>query len=98
MKLNEWIENKKNELLETKKYKSIEFIRVDIIEISKNMTSQCFNIGADDEKINLDTQVEDFERNLIIGKIKGIEITFDVIKPRCRKSIKLRENVKISII
>lgn len=97
MKLNEWIENKKSELLESKTYKSIDFVRVDKIEISSNMTSQCFNIGMVDEKINMNVEVENFERNKIVGKIDGLEITFDVIKPRCRKSQRLRLCVKLAL-
>ncbi|HEY5587506.1 MAG TPA: hypothetical protein VIK86_00965 [Candidatus Paceibacterota bacterium] len=96
MKLNEWVEDKKSELLENKTYKSVEFARVDKIKISSNMTSQCFNIGMADEKINMDIEVENFERNKIVGEIAGVEITFNVIKPRCRKPERLRLCVKIS--
>lgn len=35
MLLNEWIENKKNELIENKTYKSVKFLCVDNVEIEK---------------------------------------------------------------
>jgi hypothetical protein len=95
MKLNEWIENKKNELLLSKIYKSVEYDSVNKVEISLNMTSETFNIFAPCEKINTDIEVDNFQRNKIVGKIEGLKVVFNVIKPRCRKPERLYTYVKI---
>lgn len=95
MKLNEWIENKKNELLSNKTYKNVEFVEVDKVKISSCMTSEIFNIGMADESIDMEIDVGDFERKNIVGKIDGLKVVFNVIKPRCRKPERLRLYVEI---
>lgn len=96
MLLHEWVENKKTELLKSKEYKSVIFASVGKVEIERNMTTQAFNLFSPNEKVNMNTEVEDFIRSEVTMKIDGLKITFEVIKPRCRKSEKLYLYVKVA--
>ncbi|HBF77164.1 MULTISPECIES: hypothetical protein [Clostridium] len=94
MLLKEWIENKKNELTESKAYKSVSFSHVSNVEIERNMTSEIFDLNRKQE-IPMDTEVKDFVRSELTTKIQGLQITFEVVKPRCRKPEKLYLYVKV---
>jgi hypothetical protein len=95
MQLNEWIENKINELIENKVYKSVNFSDVTPVEIEKNLTSETFELFTKEKKISMNTEVEDFIRSALTTKIKGLKITLEVVKPRCRKPTNLYLYVKI---
>lgn len=95
MLLNEWIENKKSELVESKAYKSVDFLCVSNVEIERNMTSEIFDFNGRKE-ISMNTEVEDFIKSELTTKIKGLKITFEVIRPRCRKSERLHLYVRVA--
>jgi hypothetical protein len=95
MKLSEYIENKKVELVAVNKFKSVEFKRLDNCQVSQFMHS-CI-LDFTDTKIDTSIEVEEFDRTKLGNtKIDCIEITFNVVKPRCRKPESLRTYVKIS--
>lgn len=86
MKLKEWIDNKCKELIDSKIFKDATLRRIDKCQISANITSSIFEIGYV-EPINTDIQVEEVNnRKELLEKIDALEVVFDVIKPRCRKS------------
>lgn len=96
MKLSEFIENKKQELISVNGYKSAEFKSVDNCEISQFMTSSIFDFGQV-KKIDLETEVKDFERSTLGNNtIKAFEVWFNVIKPRCRKPETYRTYIAIA--
>jgi hypothetical protein len=95
MILNEWIENKTNEIIESKTYKSVNYSGVRNVEIERNITSEIFDFNGIKE-ISMNTEVEDFVRSELTTKIKGLKITFEVVKPRCRKPEKLYLYVKVA--
>lgn len=95
MLLNEWVETKKSELIEGKTYKSVDFLCVSNVEIEKNMTSEIYDF-SERKEISMNTKVEDFIRSELTTKIKGLKITFEVIKPRCRKKERLNLYVKVA--
>ncbi|EKS4345195.1 hypothetical protein QB607_003199 [Clostridium botulinum] len=95
MLLNKWIENKKNELIESKTYKSVDFLCASNVEIEKNMTSEIFDLNGRKE-ISMNTEVEDFVRSELTTKTNGLKITFEVIKPRHRKPERLYLYVKVA--
>ena len=94
MLLFEWIGNKEKELRESKLYKSVEFSSVGNVNIERNMASEIFDFNK--VEISMNTKVEDFIRSELTEKIKGLKITFDVVKLRCRKSESLSLYVKVS--
>ena len=93
MLLFEWIQDRENYLLKSKLYKNVDFSSVSNVEIEKNMTSEIFDFNK--IEISMNTKVEDFIRSELTEKIKGLKITFEVIKPRCRKSESLYLYVKL---
>lgn len=93
MELSKWIEDKKDELIKSKLYKTVNFSGVENVEIDKNMTSEIFDFKKIETPMN--TEVEDFIRSELTEKIKGLRITFKVIKPRYRKSESLYLYVKL---
>lgn len=95
MKLSEYIEKKKVELIAINKFKSAELKRLDNCQVSQFMISSIFDFTV--TKIDTAIEVEEFDRQTLGNtKIDCIEITFNVIKPRCRKPESLRTYVKIS--
>lgn len=96
MKLSDYIENKKNELVTVNGFKSAELKRLDNCQVSQFITSCIFTFGAE-TKIDTSMEVEDFDRSTLgNNKIDCIEISFNVVKPRCRKPESYRTYVKIS--
>lgn len=93
MLLNEWIENKRNELIEGKAYKSVNYLSVSNVDIERNMTSEIFDFNR--KEISMNTEVEDFIRSELVTKIKSLKVAFEVVKPRCRKPERLYLYVKV---
>lgn len=96
MKLLEWIENKKKELITTGGFKSAEVKYIDNCKVSTNITQSIFDFGST-KKIDIDNiEVEDFNRSeLGRNLIDAFEVTFNVVKPRCRKPVSHRLYVKV---
>ena len=86
MQLNQWIENKIKELLDNKAFKSVTFRDVDTCTVSSYMTGRIFYFGASKPQINMDINIEEFNRKELTGEIDALEVSFNVVKPRCRKS------------
>jgi hypothetical protein len=85
MKLNEWIENKKVELVNTNGFRSAELKRLNNCKISSVMTQHIFDFG-EKKIIDQNQEVEEVKRNEIgVNLIDVIEVTFNIVKPRCRK-------------
>jgi len=89
MKLNEWIEKEKDNLVESEKFKSVTFNRVEPCTLTSYSIGKTFNIGGDDEQTNMGINVQEVDRKEIKDEINAIEVIFDVVKPRCRKSNRL---------
>ena len=80
MKLSEYIENKKNELVTVEGFKSAELKRLDNCQISQFMTSSIFDFTV--KKIDTSIEVETFDRQTLgNNKIDCIEVVFNVVKP-----------------
>lgn len=95
MKLSEYIENKKVELVAINGFKSAELKRLDNCQVSQLMTSSIFDFTV--TKIDTRIEIEEFNRQTLgNNKIDCIEITFNIVKPRCRKPESFRTYVKIS--
>lgn len=94
MVLNEWIDNKLKELIASKVYKSVAFLGIDNVEIEKNMTSETFELNGRKE-IPMNIEIEEFTRSELTTRIKGLKVTFEIVKPRCRKPETIRLYVKI---
>lgn len=96
MKLSEWIENKKNELVTIGGFKSAELKRIDNCQVSATMTSSIFSFGEAKKEIDVNTEVEDFNRSKLgMNLIDAFEVTFNVVKSRCRKPESHRTYVKV---
>jgi hypothetical protein len=86
MKLNELIENKSRELVENKTFKSVKFRNVDACTMSPNTIGRIYSFCGDEQKIYTETDVQEVTCKELTKEINAIEIIFDVVKPRCRKS------------
>ena len=85
MKLQEWVNNKCKELVDSKIFKNATLKRIDKCQISASITSSIFEIGYT-EPINMDIQIEEVNnRKELLEKIDALEVVFNVVKPRCRK-------------
>lgn len=96
MKLSEYIENKKVELVSVNGFKSAELKRLDNCQVSQFITSCIFDFTI--HKIDTEIEVEDFDRKTLgDNKIDCIEICFNVVKPRCRKPVSHSIYVKVCV-
>lgn len=92
MKLQEWIDNKINELKEQNKYREVTFKTTKLVKMSRHATQESFIFGVTDDSVKLDTEVKDVIReNLPITYnsdeyVDAVKITLEVLKPRKRKT------------
>jgi len=94
MKLQEWIDNKCKELVDSKTFKDASLKSVDKCQISNCMTSQIFDLWKR-ETIDMNTEVEDVIRRELQGEIDALEVVFNVVKPRCRKPERYVQFIKV---
>jgi len=96
MKLNEWIENKEEELVNNKTYKSVTFSSIDVCTMTPYSIGRIFSLCGDDEQANMEANVQQTSCKELYGedKIDAFEVVFDVVKPRCRKPERLRLYVR----
>jgi len=88
MKLNELIESKSVELVENKTFKSIALRNVGVCTMSPYSIGRIYSLCGDDEKVNMEIYVQEVTCSELTKEINAIEIIFDVVKPRCRKSVR----------
>jgi hypothetical protein len=91
MKLEKWIEKKTEELKTVKKYREVKFDRADPCEIGRNFNGYILSFCGS-KRIETSTEIdENFDRKSLPdtyseeGKVKGVMVTFEVLKPRKRK-------------
>ena len=85
MKLQTWIKNKEQQLVNENGFRSASLDGLNNCQISQFMTSTIFDFT--NTKIDTDIEITEVNRNTLGNqKIDAIEVTFDVVKPRCRKS------------
>jgi len=54
--------------------------------MSSYSIGRIYSLCGDDEKVNMETYVQEVTCKELTEEINAIEIIFDVVKPRCRKS------------
>lgn len=95
MKLTDYIEKKKIELVEKEGFRKAELINIEKCKMSRNIISTIFDIGIGQEKTNTEIEIEEVDRSKLDDtKIDAIEVVFDVVKPRCRKPVRYSEYVR----
>lgn len=98
MKLSEWIKNKETELLHSEGFRVAELYDMNKCKITLYSTATMYELSGD-TYINTDIEVYEVNRKELGNKeINGIEIAFNVIKPRCRKPSRKRFCVGIAEI
>lgn len=87
MKLGDYVESKKAELLKGG-YRQVELKRAEECKIGKHCTSIMLFTA---KQIPLDAEVEEVDRSTLPdgygdnSTVPGVQVTFEVVKPRCRK-------------
>ncbi|MDD4565719.1 MAG: hypothetical protein PHE79_09645 [Eubacteriales bacterium] len=93
MKLQDYVKIKENELIASG-MRSVKYRRSYPVTFEPGCVSMSL-FEACQAVISPDTEIEEVDRKSLPGKVDGLDVTFDVVKPRCRKSSMESYYVKI---